>query len=60
MQVIRVKLLSDLLGPFDEAFTWTIKGSSTPLVLQFKGHVCGPSFEVDTDVIDYGIVSYGF
>lgn len=59
-QVIRVKLLSDLLGPFDETFTWTIKGSSTPLSLQFKGHVCGPSFEVDTDLIDFGVVSYGF
>lgn len=59
-QVIRVKLLSDLLGPFDETFRWNIRGSSTPLALQFRGHVCGPSFEVDTDVLDFGVVSYGF
>jgi hypothetical protein len=60
MQVIKVRLLSDLLGPFEESFKWTIKGSSMPLVLQFKGNVCGPSFEVDSDVLDFGVVSYGF
>lgn len=60
IQVIRVKLMSDLMGSFDETFTWSIRGSSVPLALQFKGHVCGPSFEVDTDVLDFGVVSYGF
>ena len=60
IQIIRVRLLSDLLGAFSETFEWTIKGSSVPLLLQLKGHVAGPSFEVDTDVLDFGVVSYGF
>jgi hydrocephalus-inducing protein len=56
----QVKLLSDLLGTFDETFSWGIKGSSAPLTLQFKGRVCAPSFEVDTDCLDFGVCSFGF
>ena len=59
-QVIKVKLLSDLLGAFDEVFQWAIRGSSSPLALQFKGRVRGPSCEVDVDSLDFGIVAYGF
>lgn len=60
IQIIRVRLLSDLLGAFSETFEWSIKGSSIPLHLQLKGHVAGPSFEVDVDALDFGVVSYGF
>lgn len=60
LQPIKVKLLSDLLGTFDEPFQWSIRGSSVPLLLQLKGRVRGPSFEVDTPTLDYGIVSFGF
>ncbi|PNH08880.1 Hydrocephalus-inducing protein [Tetrabaena socialis] len=60
MEVIKVKLLSDLLGSFDETFSWQIKGSSAPLSLQFKGRVCAPSFEVDVEGLDFGVCSYGF
>lgn len=58
--MIKVKLLSDLLGVFEETFKWSIRGSSTPLLLQLKGRVTGPSFDVDAEVLDYGVVSYGF
>ena len=60
IQIIRVRLMSDLLGAFAETFKWAIKGSSVPLALQLKGHVAGPSFEVDASVLDFGVVSYGF
>eukprot|EP00798_Chlamydomonas_sp_ICE-L_P006741 gene6741-3411_t len=60
IQSIRIHLLSDLLGDFDETFLWTIKGAAHPLQLQFKGRVVGPSFEVDADQLDFGLVSYGF
>lgn len=56
----KVKLLSDALGDFYETFRWEILSSSRPLTLVFTGRVVGPSFEVDCDVLDYGIVSFGF
>lgn len=60
IQVIKMKLLSDLLGEFDETFCWQIRGSSEPLSLQFRGRVCAPSFEVDEEALDFGVCSYGF
>ncbi len=60
IQIIRVRLMSDLLGSFSEAFEWTIQGSSVPLMLQLKGNVTGPTYEVDTTTLDFGVVSYGF
>jgi hydrocephalus-inducing protein len=59
-QVIKVKLMSDVLGNFDEVFKWAIRGSSTPLTLAMRGRVRGPVPEVDADCLDFGIVSYGF
>jgi hypothetical protein len=52
--------MSDVLGNFDEVFKWAIRGSSIPLTLAMKGRVRGPVPEVDTDSLDFGIVSYGF
>lgn len=49
-----------MLGSFDEVFKWAIRGSSTPLVLQMKGRVKGPTPEVDVESLDFGIISYGF
>ncbi|CAD7699035.1 unnamed protein product [Ostreobium quekettii] len=57
---IKVKLLSNLLGDFDETFHWDILSSSRPLLLQFKGRVVGPSFTINVSTLDYGVVSYGF
>jgi hydrocephalus-inducing protein len=55
-----VKLLSNILGPFDEVFCWNIKGCSDDLTLQFRGRVAGPEFEIDPPKLDFGLVSYGF
>eukprot|EP00951_Prasinocladus_malaysianus_P003894 scaffold27553_cov35-Prasinocladus_malaysianus.AAC.1 len=60
MQSIRVKLLSDILGPFNEVFFWNIKGSATDLSLQFRGRVAGPEFEFSPDAVDFGLVGFGF
>jgi hydrocephalus-inducing protein len=60
LQSIKVALLSDLLGGFEESFHWAIRGLLTPLVLQLKGSVVGPAFEVDVAELDFGIVSVGF
>lgn len=59
-QVIAVKLLSDVLGQFDETFNVQLKGSFKPLTLNIKGAVGGPQFVLDTQTLDYSIVSFGF
>lgn len=59
-QAINVRLLSDTLGQFDEVFQLFLKGSSKPVSLSIKGAVVGPQFLLDTQALDYGIMSYGF
>lgn len=55
-----MNLLSDVLGDFHEKFRWEILSSACPLTLEFTGCVVGPSFDVDSEVLDYGLVSFGF
>lgn len=57
---IRVKLLCNVMGAFDERFDWCIKGSSEELRLQFRGRVTGPEFELDPPSLEFGMVSYSF
>jgi hypothetical protein len=59
-QVIAVRLLSDILGQFEESFQLFLAGSSRPVPLAFRGAVVGPQFTLDTQALDYGIMSYGF
>jgi hydrocephalus-inducing protein len=59
-QVIAVRLLSDIMGQFEESFQLFLTGSSRPVPLVFKGNVVGPQFELDTQALEYGIMSYGF
>jgi hydrocephalus-inducing protein len=59
-QVIAVRLLSDILGQFEESFQLFLTGSSRPVPLVFRGAVVGPQFTLDTQALDYGIMSYGF
>jgi len=59
-KVIAVTFQSDILGEFSETFRIELEGSSEVLVLTFKGHVMAPSFEFNTDVINFGEVSYDF
>ncbi|GMH35419.1 hypothetical protein BSKO_03287 [Bryopsis sp. KO-2023] len=60
VQIIKVNLMSDILGAFHQTFRWEILSSSKPLILEFIGRVVGPSFQVDSNELDFGIVSYGF
>ena len=57
---VRVLFESDTLGEFSESFSWEIKGASENLVLDFRGRVVGPTFELDCAELDFGVVSYGF
>lgn len=59
-QLIHAKLLSDILGQFDETFQVQLTGSRKPATFSIKGSVVGPQFMVDTQSIDFGILSYGF
>eukprot|EP00854_Cymbomonas_tetramitiformis_P000766 gene766-1240_t len=60
VQSIGVMFSSDVLGEFAEPFHWQIKGSSENLCLDFRGRVVGPTFHLDVEELDFGIVSFGY
>ena len=60
VRTIKVFLQSDILGEFAESFVWKVMGASENLMLDFRGRVVGPTFEVSSHKIDYGQVAYGF
>ena len=60
IRTIKVFLQSDILGEFAESFVWKVAGASEDLVLDFRGRVVGPTFQLSCTEIDYGTVSYGF
>ena len=37
-----------------------LDGSNERLTCQFKGHVIGPTFHFDVDVVEYGLCSFAF
>lgn len=55
-----MRLTSDTLGSFDESFQWQLRGSSVPVPLVIRGRIIGPTFELDSREVDFGIVSFGF
>lgn len=55
-----VTFCSDILGEFSEQFTVVMQGSSERLTVHFKGHVVGPTFHLDCDEIDFGVVAFEF
>ena len=59
-QPLGVTFKSGILGEFNETFKVQLKGSTEQLACQMKGHVIGPTFKFDVDVMDFGLVSYGF
>lgn len=59
-QLIRVTLLSDCLGRFDETFQLQLVGNPKPMAFSIRGEVVGPQFSLDTQQLDYNIVSFGF
>jgi hydrocephalus-inducing protein len=58
--LIRVRLASDALGAFEEAFQWRLAGSDAAVPLVIRGRVIGPTFELGPREVDFGIVSFGF
>jgi hydrocephalus-inducing protein len=58
--LVTITLSSDVLGEFSEPFEWQIVGGDKPLSLDFRGRVVGPTFTVDVEELDFGIVSYGY
>ncbi|QDZ25387.1 hypothetical protein HOP50_17g79270 [Chloropicon primus] len=60
VRTIKVFLQSDILGEFAESFVWKVMGASENLMLDFRGRVVGPTFDVSSHNIDYGLVAYGF
>jgi hydrocephalus-inducing protein len=75
-QIIEVTFVPDSLGDFNASFQWDIKvkhqfhvsavftvfvqNAAAPVVVSFKGRMLGPTFEVDTQSLDFGIASVGF
>ena len=57
---LSVQLLADRLGKFDEKMLLHVAGTDTPLQVQFKGWVVGPTFEASVQTLDYGTIAYGF
>ena len=60
VRTIKVFLQSDILGEFAESFVWKVMGASENLMLDFRGRVVGPTFEVSSHEINYDQVAYGF
>ncbi len=59
-QRIEVTFTPDSLGELNVPVEWDLKRAASPLVVTFKGKLLGPTFDVDVDLLDFGIVSYGF
>jgi hypothetical protein len=57
---IEVELLAKHIGRLEEKVLVNVTGIDAPLSLQFKGKVVGPTCEVDTDHLDFGMLAYGF
>lgn len=57
---IPIEFCSTIPGEFKETFRWRLEGSTELLSLLCFGHVIAPTFKFDSDVIDFGKVSYSF
>jgi len=52
--------LGEQVGTFEETFQWVLKGSNTTVPLTIRGKVSGPTFDLSTDHITFGQMSYSF
>ena len=59
-QLIKIDFSSDILGEFSEHFRFSLQGNEDMLLFQVKGHVIGPTFHLDCNSIDFGVVSYDY
>ncbi|KAJ1558923.1 hypothetical protein HK096_003058, partial [Nowakowskiella sp. JEL0078] len=59
-QKIIISFNSDILGEFLEEFNWNLEGAQEPLLMICKGKVVGPTFNLSTSQINFGLQSYQF
>ena len=59
-QLSSVEFLGSTLGEFCELVDVELDGSNERLTCQFKGHVIGPTFHFDVDVVEFGLCSFAF
>lgn len=59
-QSIQVEVMATQLGRFDERIPVSVSGTDLKLMLHFKGRVVGPTYQIDTADLNFGIVAYGF
>jgi hydrocephalus-inducing protein len=57
---IEVELLATHIGRLEEWVLVDVAGMDSPLSLQFKGRIVGPTFDIDVEVLNFGMVAYGF
>ena len=57
---IKITFSSNIPGEFKETFRFRLEGSTELLSILFIGHVIAPTFHFDTELINFGKVSYSF
>ena len=57
---ISILFESDILGEFSEYFRFSLHGNEDMLSCQIKGHVIGPTFHFNKQILDFGSVSYDY
>lgn len=60
MRKIEVTFCSQQLGEVSQMIRFGLNGSSDLLVVRFKANVIPPVFHFDTELVDFGQVSYSF
>lgn len=60
MRKIEVTFTSQELGEVAQTIRFNLQGSSDQLIVRFKAAVIPPVFHFDTDLVDFGQVSYSF
>lgn len=51
LQVIQLRLQSDILGSFSRSFSWEVEGTAESACVEIRGHVAGPSYRVCTMIV---------
>ena len=59
-ETIMIGFESDVLGEFSEFFRFALQGNEHMLECNMKGHIIGPTFHFDSNLMDFGGVSYDY
>ena len=57
---ILITFESDILGEFNECFRFSLHGNEHLLSCQIKGRVIGPTFHFNSQILDFGSVSFDY